>query len=478
MPLLRSLLLFLILIAPLMSAGQYEDDPVKSSLVKIFTVFQSYSYLEPWNESVARATGSGCIIEGNRILTNAHVVANQTYIEIQKYGERKRYRARVLFISHQADLALLGVEDEQFFDNTRALEFDALPYVQQEITVYGFPTGGNTLSVTKGIVSRIEHHVYTHSGESFLAIQVDAAINPGNSGGPALSDGKIVGVVMQGRRKSQSIGYLVPVPIIRHFLDDIRDGSYDGFPEIGILSENLESPSLKAYSGIGDDQTGQLVLYVTFNSEAQGKILPGDILTSVDGHAIQDDGTVEFRKGEFTPFKYYLDRHQIGETAQFGLLRKGKQMNVDVKLTHQVDAYLIVDTYAYDSRPRYYIFGGYVFSPLNANLLRASKYKTDLRYFTTKWPTKERQEIVVLLKVLASELSVGNYGFTLWPVDKIDGKVYSDFNDFISRIESSGEKFVVLENSDGIKVAIEREKALEMQPELLKRYNIAEAKRQ
>lgn len=478
MHLVRLWLFSLILFASFAEAGSLENDPVKSSLVKIFTVYQSYSYLEPWNESVSRATGSGCIIEGNRILTNAHVVANQTFIEVQKYGDRKRYRARVLFISHQADLALLRVEDAQFFEHTRALMFDALPYVQQEIAVYGFPTGGNTLSVTKGIVSRIEHHVYTHSGESFLAIQVDAAINPGNSGGPALSEGKIVGVVMQGRRKSQSIGYLVPVPVIRHFLDDVRDGTYDGFPEIGVLSENLESPSLKAYSGIRADQTGQLVVYVTYNSEAQGKILPGDILTSVDGHTIQDDGTVEFRKGEFTPFKFYIDRHQIGETVQFGLLREGTLMNVEVKMTHQVDAYLLVDTYAYDTRPRYYIFGGYVFSPLNANLLRASKYKTDLRFFTTKWPTKERQEIVVMLKVLASELSVGNYGFILWPVDKIDGKVYRDFNDFILRIETSREKFVVLENSDGIKVAIERKKALQMQPELLKRYNITTAKRQ
>lgn len=470
---IRCWLFSLILLTPLAAAGSLENDPVKSSLVKIFTVFQSYSYLEPWNESVSRATGSGCIIEGDRILTNAHVVANRTFIEVQKYGERKRYRARVLFISHQADLALLGVEDTAFFEHTRPLEFDTLPYVQQEVTVYGFPTGGNTLSVTKGIVSRIEHHVYTHSGESFLAIQVDAAINPGNSGGPALSEGKIVGVVMQGRRKAQSIGYLVPVPVIRHFLEDVRDGTCDGFPEVGLLTENLESPSLKAYSGIRADQTGQLVVYVTYNSEANGKILPGDILVSVDGHAIQDDGTVEFRKGEFTPFKYFIDGHQIGETVRFGLLRNGNPVNVQVKLTHQVDAYLLVDTYAYDSRPRYYIFGGYVFSPLNANLLRASKYKSDLRYFTTKWPTKERQEMVVLLKVLASELSVGNYGFTLWPVDKIDGEVYRDFNDFVSRIEKSKKRFVVLENSDGIKIAIEREKALALQPELLRRYNIA-----
>lgn len=459
-------------------ANPLENDPVKNSLVKIFTVFQSYSYLEPWNESVSRATGSGCIIDGDRILTNAHVIANQTYIEVQKYGERKRYRARVLNVSHQADLALLKVDDDTFFDGAAPLELDDLPYVQQEITVYGFPMGGNTLSVTKGIVSRIEHHVYTHSGEPFLAIQVDAAINPGNSGGPALSGGKIVGVVMQSRNESQNIGYLVPVPVIRHFLEDVRDGTYDGFAEQGILTENMESDALKAYYGLREDQTGQLVLYVTYNSEAKGKIEVGDILTSIDGHAIEDDGTVEFRKGEFTPFKYYFDAHQMGESVSFGLIRDGKAMQTEVTLSHQVDDFLLVDTMAYDERPRYFIFGGYVFSPLNANLLRASKYKVDLRYFTSKWPSEERTEVVVLLKVLASELSVGNYGFTLWPIDKVNGEKYRDFDDFVARIEGAEEAYILLENSDGIKVAIEREKAIRLMPELMQRYNIAAAKRQ
>ncbi len=473
---MRSFLLFFALLLASLNANTFRNDPVKASIVKIFTVYQTFSYLEPWNESVGRATGSGCIVEGNRILTNAHVVANRTYLEVQKYGERKRHRARVLFVSHQADLALLTVEDEHFFDGVRPLTFDALPYIRQEVAVYGFPSGGNTLSVTKGIVSRIEHHRYTHSGESFLAIQVDAAINPGNSGGPAMSEGRIVGVVMQSRKKSQNIGYLVPVPVIRHFLEDVSDGKYDGFAEIGIMTENLESPTLKAMYGLDENQTGQLVLYVTFNSEAAGRIRPGDILTSIDGHPIQDDGTVEFRPGEYTAFKYYVDLHQRYETVTLGVIRAGKAFDVRLRLRHTVDDFLMVDTFRYDRRPSFFIYGGYVFSPLNANLLRASKYKSSLRYFTTKWPTKERREIVVLLKVLASDVSIGNYGFTLWPIDRINGEVYRDFRDFYRRIENFGGRYIVLENGDGIKIAIDRKKALECEGELLRRYNIRAAK--
>lgn len=186
---------------------------------------------------------------------------------------------------------------------------------------------------------------------------------------------------------------------------------------------------------------------------------------------------MEFREGEFTPFKYYVDAHQMGETLRFGLIRDGKSLEREIRLKHQVDDFLMVDTYVYDERPRYYIFGGYIFSPLNANLLRSSKYATALRYFTTEWPTEERREIVVLLKVLASELSVGNNGFVLWPVEKVNGECYKDFDDFVSRVESSGEKYIVFENKDGLKIAVEREKARELMPELLTRYNIARPER-
>lgn len=55
--------------------------------------------------------------------------------------------------------------------------------MHQEVTAYGFPTGGDSLSVTKGIVSRIEYQTYAHSDLMFKAIQIDAAINAGNSGG-------------------------------------------------------------------------------------------------------------------------------------------------------------------------------------------------------------------------------------------------------------------------------------------------------
>ncbi len=78
---------------------------------------------------------------------------------------------------------------------------------------YGFPLGGQDVSSTAGIVSRIESRRYVHSGaDSHLVVQTDAAINPGNSGGPVVQDGKVVGVAFQGYPGRRQHGLLHPDP--------------------------------------------------------------------------------------------------------------------------------------------------------------------------------------------------------------------------------------------------------------------------
>ncbi|HEO97842.1 MAG TPA: serine protease, partial [Epsilonproteobacteria bacterium] len=457
--------------------AQAKDEETKEAIVKIYTVAKALNYQEPWSSSMRQSTGSGAIIackNGQRyILTNAHVVANQTFLEVQRYGERRRFMATVHAVSHQADLALLKVEDERFFGKVTPLEFGELPHVEQEIVVYGYPMGGNTLSATIGVVSRIEHHRYSHSGESFLAIQVDAAVNPGNSGGPALSKGKVVGVVMQVITSSQNIGYLVPVSMVRHFIEDMQDGRYDGFPELGIVTQRLENPALKAYYGLEEQHTGNLVADIVYNSPAKGVVKKGDIVTHIDGHKIENDGTVAFRHNEYTDFGYYVDMHQIGEPVRLSLIREGKKMEVEVTLTKVADDILLVKTTQYDKMPSYFIEGGYIFSPLTRNLLLSTKInQMQLSQYAREWLTEEKKEVVVLLKVLASDISRGDTDFMMWPIEKVNGETYMDFKDFYHKVKSSKEKYLVFEDKDGIRVVIDREEAQAKQKEILKKYNI------
>jgi len=465
-------LIFILTFLSLVLFANEKDYKTKEAIVKIYTVSKVLSYSVPWNSSTSRSSGSGAIISGNRILTNAHVVANQTFIEVQRYGERKRYIAKVISVSHQADMALLEVENKEFFKGVTPLTFGELPKMEQKIVVYGFPIGGDTLSATSGVVSRIEHTRYVHSGESFLTVQVDAAVNPGNSGGPAISNGKIVGVVMQNITQSQSIGYIVPVNMVKHFLADIKDGTYDGFADLGFTIQEMENPTIKKYFNVDDNRTGILVDNLVYSAKDGTNIQGNDIITSIDGHSIKDDGTVEYRPHEYTSYHYFIDQHQMGENVTLGIIRDQKKMDVNITLNHTADNILLVKTKEYDKMPRYFIYGGYVFSPLSRNLLLIGRNKIPLRYYATQWPTEEKKEVVVLLKVLPSDINRGNYGFSLWPIEKLNGKTFDSFDTFYKRIEEFKGDYIILEDTDGVKVIINRKEALAKHLDILKKYNI------
>jgi len=463
----------LLLSTIVLTANAQQDDVTKQAIVKIYTTAKVPNYLIPWSSSMQSSTGSGSIIEGGFILTNAHVVADQAFIEVQRYGQRKRYVAKVYAVSHQADLALLKVEKKSFFKGVTPLTFGALPAVEQKIVVYGYPMGGSTLSATIGVVSRVEHHVYAHSGEMFLAVQVDAAVNPGNSGGPALSHGKIVGVVMQVISKSQNIGYLVPINMVKHFIDDMKDGHYDGFADLGLGTQKLENPTLRHYYGLDENITGKLVDKIVYNSSLKGVMKEGDILTKVDVYRVEDDGTIAFREHEYTDFHYAVDAYQMGEKVKLEIIRDKQKMEVETALKYTADDMYLVKTTRYDTMPTYFIYGGYVFSPLTRNLISAtSRNRLTLAYIASQWQEKKKKEAVVLLKVLASDLTRGNNDFGMWPIEKINGKTFVDFRDFYEKMQKSTDKYIVLEDKDGVKVIIDKEKAKAKQKELLKKYNI------
>jgi S1-C subfamily serine protease len=262
-------------------AQSSEIQTIEDSVIKIYTTQAAPDYFTPWRLLNPRQSGgSGSVIAGNQILTNAHVVANASYVQAQKHNDPQRYQARVTFISHEADLALITVDEPGFFSDLKALSIGDLPDPHEEVSVYGYPMGGKTLSITKGILSRVEQQIYAHASAFLLAGQIDAAINPGNSGGPVIVDEQIVGVVMQANSggRSENLGYFVPPSIIHHVLQDSLDNINDGFPDLGFRTQTLDSPSAKAAYRLKPDQNGVLVIKVFEDSPTFGILQQNDVI--------------------------------------------------------------------------------------------------------------------------------------------------------------------------------------------------------
>ena len=468
---LRHILLLLTL--SLFLFAQNGDKDIKNAIVKIYSAAKKPNFKKPWISSNSRSSGSGAVIGKDLILTNAHVVANNTFMEVQRHDLSKRFIAKVVAVSHELDLALITTEDKSFFKGIKPLSIGELPFSEQKILVYGYPMGGKTLSVTSGVVSRIEHQRYVHSAEKFLAIQVDAAINPGNSGGPAISNGKIVGVVMQGMTFSQNIGYLVPTVMIKHFLKDWSDGHIDGVPQLHFFISKLENPATKRYYGLDQNQTGILVNQIMPLGNSAGKLKTGDIVMKINGKQVYDDGTIEFRDGEYTSAKYLVDLQQIGDSVKLKVWRNRKAIDVDINLTKNSKDVWLIKSYQYDKDPSYFIYGGYLFSPLVENLVDSSKRKECKIYnLLDSYATKDKKEQVILLGVFADRSNRGNQGLYHYLPEKINGKKIVDFKSFYKAFKEQKSGFIVLENRVKRKVIIDVKEAKARHKHILKLYNI------
>ena len=273
--------LLVILILP--SLGQFLDPAaapaapvtVYDSVVRIEVSTQTLDYRTPWNSGrFSGGIGTGFLIGQNRFLTNAHVVSDARRVLITKRGSSQKHPARVIHIAHDCDLALLEVEQFAPFSQLPHLEFGGMPKLESEVSAIGYPVGGDRLSVTRGVVSRIDFRPYSHSrADSHLVIQIDAAINPGNSGGPVVQDGKVMGVAFQGLTQADNTGYIIPMPVVSRFLKDVEDGEYDHYVDIGVSTFPLFNPAMRKAYQLEADGKGVLVTRVV--PESPFRPLPG-----------------------------------------------------------------------------------------------------------------------------------------------------------------------------------------------------------
>jgi S1-C subfamily serine protease len=408
-----------------------EGSEPEKSVVQIFTEFVEPNWAAPWIFDIPRrASGTGFLIDGNRIMTNAHVVAWTNQLVVRKYHDPKPYFAHVEFVAHDIDLAVIKVEDPDFYTGMKPLDFGALPKVRSPVVTYGFPAGGQQISYTRGVVSRIEVEGYVHPGNrAFLAVQTDAAINPGNSGGPVIQDDKVVGVAFEGISGLQSTGYFIPTVIIHHFLDDIKDGVYDGVPEAGLRLSDLQNPAFRRMLKLPEDSKRGVRVDQILNIPAtQALIKPNDVIMQVGDYPVDDDGTITY-DGNTVGVSAAVDLAQNGDTIPLKIWRDGQMIDVNLP----VKVYNDDDTQGnqYDVLPHYYIYGGLVFTPLSLDYLKTfgqdwtdsagRELIYELYYRHIEDPKHWRPEPVVLASILDHSVNANFTTRGQAMVDKING---------------------------------------------------------
>ncbi|WP_188093739.1 S1C family serine protease [Sulfurimonas xiamenensis] len=435
------------------------------SIVKIHTSTSTADYKYPWQTSkIFRYVGSGAIIDGNRILTSAHVVSGAKFLEVQKENDPKKYIANVKYISHQADLAIVEVQDAGFFKGTKPLKLNENVKPRDEITVLGYPLGGQSISTTTGVISRIEYTSYVWSAEQLLAIQVDAAINSGNSGGPAIDkNGDIVGISMMSLKNASNISYIVPSVIINTFLTDVEDGKVDGFGEDGLSVNFIRNDSVKEYFGL-QDGSGILITKVDYGVK---DFKENDILLEIDGKAVANDGTIESQFGRVNA-SLLMHKKQIGDTLNIKVLRDKKI----VSFTHTIERLSPLIVYEFEKEPRYCIFGGLAFTPLTKNYISAISDKASgiNMLFYKKGKTEDFDEPVVWMQTIFPHNVNRGYWSGAFVVETVNGVKVKNFKHFIQLIDNLDTQFVVIETMENQKIILNVKEARESYNDLKRIY--------
>jgi S1-C subfamily serine protease len=336
---------------------------VENSVVKVFATARYPDQYRPWSKQApTEVTGSGVVVAGKRILTNAHLALYASQIQIQANQAGDKIGANVEMVAPGIDLALLKLDDEKFFDSHRPLpQAKALPQIKDAVMVYGYPTGGSSLSITKGIVSRIEFAQF-NSSVSGLRIQIDAAINPGNSGGPVVVDDKMIGVAFSRLGGAENIGYIIPSEEIELFLQDIADGRYDGKPAMYDDFQTLENPALRSFLKLDASVQG-IVVHRPYSTDPNYPLKEWDVITKIGDSPVDDQGMIKLGPNLRVRFAYLTQIVAKNGKVPLTVVRSGKELHIELATLTRRELVMPELEGAY---PSYFVYGPLVFSEATA----------------------------------------------------------------------------------------------------------------
>jgi S1-C subfamily serine protease len=427
---------------------------VENSVVKIFSTVRHPDFYRPWTkQSPTEISGSGVIIEGKRILTNAHVVLYASQVQVQANQAGDKISATVVACAPGIDLAILKLDDETFFDTRPPLaRAQGLPDIKDAVLAYGYPTGGQTLSITKGIISRIEFAPYNFPTFG-MRIQIDAAINPGNSGGPALVGDKMIGLAFSHLANAQNIGYIIPNEEIDLFLQDVAAGRLESKPAMFDELQTLENPALRTYLKLGSDVQG-MVVKEPYSTAADYPLKTWDVITHIGDTPIDDQGMIKLGTSLRVRFQYLVQKIARNGKVPLTIVRAGKSRQIDLPVGPD---YPMVIADLRGAYPPYFVYGPLVFSVGSAQFVGGySNNSGSLIYFSVmgnplftrrgSMPAFPGEQLVVVSSPFFPHKLVKGYGPSVAHVVRaVNGIAIKNLRHLVELLRDSKDEFLTIE---------------------------------
>ncbi len=406
----------------------------EAGIIRVHATVQPYDFLRPWTKTPPSSRRAiGAVIEGGRVLVTAALVADQTFVELEKATDAIKSPAIVEFVDHEANIAMLRPEKDDFLKDVRPMKVAASCRPDQMLAVLQVEPNG-TLVASPARVTAVEVGPYNIIGLNFLLYKVNAPLQyrDGSFTLPVVNaEGHLSGLLMRYDVRSQ-VADLVSPPTIAHFLKDAEDGTYEGFPRAGMSFATLRDPMLRRHAGLKDGEQGIYVTEIVPGSPAEkGGLKPGDVVLEVLGKTIDPDGNfLDPDHGELNVSYLLSTACQVGDAATFKVLRDGQPLTLTLPMSRRKPEDYPIPPYSIDEAPRYIIIGGCVIQELSRQYLLAwgpnwsQHAPLDLVYLDSDQfdlMKKDKAKVVILNQVLPSVDTVGYENLANLVIERVNG---------------------------------------------------------
>jgi S1-C subfamily serine protease len=413
----------------LAACAERERPDLGRQVVTLSVTYQAFDEDRPWAKYTPQYREAfAVVVEGNLLLTLAQMTADATLIQVERRDDARRWNARVVHSDPEVNLALLGVDEPEFFHGLEQARF-----------ARWLPTGGSVQSVRwrnrqlEISTSRVAHvevatSRYGNLEHAFLQVQTD--ITAGGWSEPVFRDGELIGLTSS-QEEDQSAA-ITPVEVLRAYVTGARSGAYRGFASLGLVWQQNRDEALAAFLGLEGPPRGVVVRGVRTGASSCGVLRPRDVLLELDGHAIDAVGHYEHpRYGRIEFSHIAVEDHQPGDVVPARVLREGRLLDLEIELAAYPSELRLVPSLREGMPPAYLVAGGLVFRELDAAYLQtwgATWLDTAPHALTWRYAlqahaqTPERRRILVLTSVLPDAYNLGYHDLSDVVVERVNGR--------------------------------------------------------
>jgi len=433
-----------------------------NSVLRVNSTNQAYDFLRPWMKKAPFSRrGLGALIGGGRILVTAELIANNTFIELEKATTAEKSSAIVERVDYDANLAILRPVDPAFLAGMKPLELDKGVRVGDRATVLQLEPNGE-IAQTPGTVTSITVGGYPLDGMGLLLFRIGAPMQQrdGSFTLPAVRDGLLLGLLMRYDSRSQTAD-LVSSPVIKHFLQETSRPIYGGFARAGLSFSVTRDPQLRRYIGLIEPGGVYVTDILAASPADKAGIRKGDVILAVNGRTIDQDGNYEDPDFGRIAFSHLTNTvFHPGDTVPFKIFRSGKILELPVVLEARDRSKIISESYVVDRAPRFVILGGFVFLELSRPCLQewgaewvknAPQRLVFYDAFQHELPP-DRGKIVFLAHLLPTKETLGYEELGNMVVAKLNGRPIKSLDDLAeaAKFPVNGFQKIELEEDPGV----------------------------